>query len=80
MTLLWLSPALTKKILCLPCRLRILTGNEGYHKNRQGCLYDLIAKLNLDSVVYPCVLTDEYILQYVRAQNNTKGAMWKKNL
>ena len=33
----------------------------------------LIAKLNLDSVIYPHNITTEYILQYVRAKQNAMG-------
>lgn len=33
----------------------------------------LISKLNLDSVIYPCDITAEYILQYVRTKQNAMG-------
>lgn len=34
---------------------------------------DLISNLNLDSVIYPCDITAEYILQHVRAKQNAMG-------
>lgn len=34
---------------------------------------DIIAKLNLDSVIYPYNITVEHILQYVRARQNAMG-------
>ena len=33
----------------------------------------LISKLNLDSIIYPCDITAEYILQYVRTKQNAMG-------
>ena len=33
----------------------------------------LISKLDLDTVIYPCDITIEYILQYVRANQNAMG-------
>lgn len=34
---------------------------------------ELISKLDLDSVIYPCDITTEYILQYVRTKQNAMG-------
>ena len=58
----------------LSLSVKDLTGNKVITKIDRVAFTDLIAKLNLDSVVYPYVLTDEYILQYVRAKNNGKGS------
>lgn len=35
--------------------------------------HSLISKLNLDSIIYPCDITAEYILQYVRTKQNAMG-------
>lgn len=64
--------------IMLSLSVKDLTGNKVITKIDRVAFTDLIAKLNLDSVVYPYVLTDEYILQYVRAKNNTKGSNVEK--
>lgn len=35
--------------------------------------HSLISKLNLDSIIYPCDITAEYILQYIRTKQNAMG-------
>lgn len=39
---------------------------------------ELISKLDLGSLIYPKYITADYILQYVRAMQNTIGAMWRR--
>ncbi len=35
--------------------------------------HSLMDKLNLDSIIYPCDITAEYILQYIRTKQNAMG-------
>jgi len=50
-----------------------ITGAKIITKIDRNSFNELIAKLDLDTVIYPCDITTELILQYVRTKQNAMG-------